>query len=71
MNNKETAQRKQKSLWPSWFPYPMPWLRSLCVLLWADAVLRIAGFWGIVLGRTASVNLSMDVTTHTRLQNRA
>jgi hypothetical protein len=49
----------------------MPWLRSLCVLLWADAVLRIAGFWGIVLGRTASVNLSMDVTTHTRLQNRA
>ncbi len=54
MNNKETAQRKQKSLWPSWFPYPISWLRSLCILLWAGVVLRIAEFWGIVLGTIVS-----------------
>lgn len=49
MNNKQTTRQKQKSLWPSWFPYPRSWLRALGVAVWAGIVLKIGGFWGTFL----------------------
>lgn len=40
--------------WPVWFPYPSSWLRMIVLILWLAIIVRILGFWGVVIGGTLS-----------------
>lgn len=50
-----TQHKRHKFHWPTWFPYPSSWLRTLALLLWIAVVLRITGFWSLVLGGALAV----------------
>lgn len=50
-----TQHNRHTFHWPKWFPYPSSWLRTLALLLWIAVVLRITGFWSLVLGGTLAV----------------
>ncbi len=44
----------QKLTWPVWFPYPSSLLRMIVLIFWLAIVVRILGFWGVVIGGTVS-----------------
>ena len=46
----KTKQEARGSWWSPWFPYPSSWLRSFVLALWMAVVLRVAGFWGTLIG---------------------
>ena len=50
-----TQHNRHTFHWPKWFPYPSAWLRTFALLLWIAVVLRITGFWSLVLGGTLAL----------------
>jgi hypothetical protein len=52
-SSESSSQSKLKAIadrWPAWFPYPSSWLRTFALVLWMAVILRITGFWSVVLG---------------------
>lgn len=50
----KTKQEARESWWLPWFPYPSSWLKSFALALWMAIVLRVAGFWGALIGMALS-----------------
>jgi hypothetical protein len=68
-SSESSSQSKLKAIadrWPVWFPYPSSWLRTFALLVWMAVILRIAGFWSVVLGGvlaaiTAHLGLALSI----------